>query len=135
MLPPPVSPAPKPAAKPAKPLTIASLTDAALKPSAKPAPKPPTIAPTPPAPIAAAPPAGGWVQIGTYSSSPLAEQGWRDVAKLAPAGMAGKGQRVEPVEKDGKTLYRAYITGFASRDAAEAFCGKLKAAGHACFVK
>ena len=75
------------------------------------------------------------MQIGAYSSSALAEQGWRDVAKLAPAGMTGKGERVEPVAKDGKTLYRAYITGFPTRDAAQAFCGKLKASGHACFVK
>jgi hypothetical protein len=131
-LPPPAAPA----AKPAKPMTIASLTDAALKPPVKPAPRPPALAP-PPAPVVAtaAPTGAAWVQIGAYSSSPLAEQGWRDVAKLAPSSMAGKGQRVEPVAKDGKTLYRAYITGFASRDAAQAFCGKLKAAGRACFVK
>ena len=49
--------------------------------------------------------------------------------------MGGKGKRVEQLSKDGKTLYRAYITGFSSRDAATAFCGKLKADGRACFVK
>jgi cell division protein FtsN len=124
-------------AKPAKPVTIASLTDDAMaqKPAApKTPPAPPTI--TPPAPVAAAPPSGGdWVQIGAFSSSALADKGWSDVAALAPAGMSGKGRRVEPVSKDGKTFYRTYVTGFASRDAAQAFCDRLKAAGKACFVK
>ena len=47
----------------------------------------------------------------------------------------GKGKAVEKVEKDGKTLYRTAVTGFASREAAQAFCAKLKAAGKACFVR
>jgi len=137
---------PPPAAKPAP--SIASLTDAALaqKAGAKPAPKPPpapkpALAPRPAASQpavsapAATPPAGaGWVQIGAYSSAALAQKGWSDTARLEPAGMAGKGQRIEAVEVGGKTLYRAYVTGF-SHDGAEAFCGKLKAAGKACLVK
>jgi hypothetical protein len=49
--------------------------------------------------------------------------------------MSGKGRKVEPVSRDGKTFYRTYVTGFFSRDAAQAFCDKLKAAGKACFVK
>ena len=49
--------------------------------------------------------------------------------------MTGKGKKVEALSKDGKTLYRTYITGFSTRDGATAFCGKLKAAGTACFVK
>jgi hypothetical protein len=144
---PPVAPAP---AKPVKPLTIASLTDAALSPKAAPpkpvpaklVPKPPVEAtaaaapkPTPISSTAAAPPTGGgWVQIGAYSSADLAAKGWSDTAKLEPAGMAGKGKRIESVERDGKTLYRAYVTGF-THDGAESFCGQLKAAGKACFVK
>jgi len=59
----------------------------------------------------------------------------RDVAQLEPAAMKGKGKKVEPLTRDGKDLYRTSITGFASRDAAEAFCGKLKAAGKDCIVK
>ena len=49
--------------------------------------------------------------------------------------MAGKGKRVEALSRDGKTLYRTYVTGFAGHDGAQAFCDKLKAAGKACFVK
>lgn len=143
-LPPPVAAAPpKPPpttpAKPARPVTIASLTDAAMAP--RPASKPPLFTPPPPPPpvvatTAAAPPSGtGWVQIGAFSSAALADKGWRDTAQLAPASMSGMGKRVEPVSKDGKTFYRAYVTGFSSRPAAQAFCDKLKAAGKACFVK
>jgi hypothetical protein len=123
-------------AQPAKPLTIASLTDAAIS---KPPPKPKAgvVAAAKPslAPAAVAAPAAGWVQIGAFSSPALAAKGWSDIAKLAPAAMAGKGKTVQPVTTGGTILYRTYITGFASRDAAEAFCGKLKAAGKNCFVK
>lgn len=135
----PASAAPRPVAtKPAKPVTIASLTDDAMaqKPAA-PKPPPTITPPTPVATSAAAAPASGtgWVQIGAFSSAALAEKGWGDVAALAPAGMAGKGRKVEPVSKDGKTFYRTYVTGFSGRDAAQAFCDKLKASGKACFVK
>jgi cell division protein FtsN len=132
---------PPPTPKPAKPVTIASLTDDALAPkrAVKPAAKPPLAAADIPAPEAsasgAAAPGAGWVQIGAFSSTALADKGWSDVATLAPAAMAGKGRKVEALSKDGKTLYRAYVTGFASRDTAQAFCDRLKAAGKACFVK
>ena len=42
---------------------------------------------------------------------------------------------IEPVQKDGSTLYRTQVTGFASRAEAVAYCDKLKAAGKSCFVK
>lgn len=139
-LPPPTAVAPRPAATPkpppAKPLTIASLTDDAM--TAKPPPKAAPVV-TPPAPVvptpAVAASGGSWVQVGAFSSSALADKGWSDASKLVPAAMSGKGEKVEPVSKDGKTFYRAYVTGFAGHDAAQAFCEKLKAAGKACFVK
>jgi hypothetical protein len=75
------------------------------------------------------------VQIGAYSSTALAGKGWSDIAAAYPEDMSGKGKLVEGVDKDGKTLYRAAVSGFASRADAAAFCAKLKGAGHACFVK
>lgn len=129
----PVAITPKPPA-PAKPVTIASLTDDAM--AAKPPPKPPTAiaAPAPAAPTPVTATSGGsWVQVGAFSSSALADKGWGDATKLVPA--AGRGEKVEPVSKDGKTFYRTYVTGFSGHDAAQAFCDKLKAAGKACFVK
>ena len=75
------------------------------------------------------------VQIGAYSSSALAGKGWSDIAAAFPGDMSGKGKLVEGVDKDGKTLYRAAVSGFASRADAVAFCAKLKDAGRACIVK
>ena len=75
------------------------------------------------------------VQIGAFSSRALADTGWNEAAAVAPGAAAGKGKNVEKIDKDGRTLFRTQLTGFASRADATAFCNKLKAAGKACFVK
>jgi SPOR domain len=75
------------------------------------------------------------VQIGAFSSEALADKEWSKAAAVAPGAMAGKGKRVVAVTKDGATLYRTSITGFASRDQAQALCGRLQAAGATCFVR
>ncbi|MGA0600362.1 SPOR domain-containing protein [Caulobacter sp. KR2-114] len=125
-----------PAASPAKPATppksIAAILD---QKSVRDAPVPPA---RPHAVVAAAKPTpsgAAFVQIGAFSSQALAEKGWNDAARIAPGAMAGKGKHVEPVTKDGATLYRTAITGFASKDEANALCDKLKAAGKTCFVR
>jgi len=79
--------------------------------------------------------AGAVVQIGAFSSERLADQAWNGAAEVAPGAMAGKGKHVTAMEKDGVTLYRTAITGFASRDAATALCAKLQASGKSCFVR
>ncbi|HEY3948549.1 SPOR domain-containing protein [Phenylobacterium sp.] len=104
--------------------------------AAKPAPKAEAKAGKPAAPAPAASKAGGAaVQIGAVSSQALADKAWSDAAAVAPGAAAGKGKSIEKVDKDGKTLFRVQVTGFADRAAATAFCDKLKAAGKACFVK
>lgn len=75
------------------------------------------------------------VQIGAFSSESLADQEWSKAAAVAPGAMAGKGKRVVAVAKDGATLYRTAITGFASRDQAQSLCDHLQAAGGSCFVR
>lgn len=144
----PVETASLPAAKPAAPApTIESLATAAA--TAKPAPKPVQVAQTAaPKPVAAAPttpttapkpatvstgPAS--VQIGALSSPALADKAWTDAVRLAPGLAAGKGKKVETVEKNGATLYRTSVTGFATREAAKAFCEAIAASGKSCFVK
>jgi hypothetical protein len=117
------------AAAPPKPAKAAKAAKA-VKPAAVAAT--PALAPAAPAAPAVA---GASAQIGAYSSDALAAKGWGDIAGAFPADMAGKGKHFEPVAKDGKTLYRAAVTGFASKADAQAFCAKLKAAGHACIVK
>ena len=78
---------------------------------------------------------GAVVQIGAVSSTALADKAWNDAVGIAPGLAAGKGKSVEKIEKNGGTLYRTAVTGFASREAALAFCDKLKAAGKSCFVR
>jgi hypothetical protein len=75
------------------------------------------------------------VQIGAFSSQAQADEGWSAAAAAAPGAMAGRGKKVVPLDRDGSTLYRTSITGFASRDAAQALCDRLKAAGRTCFVR
>ncbi|MDB5482291.1 MAG: hypothetical protein JWO83_3344, partial [Caulobacteraceae bacterium] len=75
------------------------------------------------------------VQIGAFSSETLADKEWSKAAAVAPGAMAGKGKRVVAVTKDGATLYRTAITGFASREQAQSLCERLQAAGASCFVR
>ena len=92
--------------------------------------------PVAPAKLAAAAPAGGVrVQIGAFSSAALADKGYSDVSTLLSGSMSGHAKHVEPVDKDGSTLYRTSVTGFSDRASAAAFCDALKAKGKICFVK
>jgi hypothetical protein len=113
-----------PALKPADAAATPAKTPAAPKPVEAAAPKP-----------AAAASGAAMVQIGAFSSQTLADRGWSDAARIAPGAAAGKGKKVEAIQKDGATLYRTAVTGFATRAEAAAFCDKLKAAGKSCFVK
>ena len=122
-----VAPAPKPAPPPAK---VAVVT-----PPPKPAEKPAPVTEKPAAKPVAVAAGGAAVQIGAVSSPALADKTWTEAVAAAPGLAAGKGKGVEKVEKDGKTLYRTSVTGFASRADAAAFCARLKTAGKACFVK
>jgi hypothetical protein len=145
--PPPEEPAPRPAPMATAPVTSAPLPApaAVTPPPAAPAPKP-AVAPAPAAsspkvvtaPAAAPKPASSGaaaVQIGAFSNQAQADKGWDDAARIAPGMIAGKGKKVEPVERNGSTLLRTSVTGFSSRSDAQAFCDALKAAGKNCFVK
>ena len=132
------APATKPAAQAGKAPSIESLATAAVSPrAAPPAAKPVAVATKPAAAPAPAASAGGpaMVQIGALSSTALADKAWSDAARIAPGMAAGKGKKVEAIDKNGTTLYRTAVTGFASRAEAKAFCDALTAAGKSCFVK
>ena len=128
------APAPAPKAEAPKPMPAPAAkapAPVAAKAAAPAKPEPKAVAPAP----AAAATGAAAVQIGAFSSQALADKGWSDAAAVAPGAAAGKGKFVEKIDKDGKTLFRTQVTGFASRADASAFCDKLKAAGKACFVK
>ncbi len=84
---------------------------------------------------ATAAPGKSVVQIGAFSSSTLADKGYADVSATLPDRMSGKAKHVQPLDKDGTTLYRTWLSGFATRADAQAFCEALKAKGKTCLVK
>jgi hypothetical protein len=100
-------------------------------------PRSPKLAKASAPPVASTPAAAGPtdVQIGAFSSAAQADAAWSAAAAAAPGAMAGHGKRVAPLTRDGATLYRAFITGFASRDDAKALCDRLRAAGRSCFLR
>ena len=133
--------APRAAADPLAALTVAAAPKATPAPVA-PAPTPAPVAPkAAPAPVAAAPapkaaPSGpASVQIGAFSTNAQAEKGFNDVAGMFPGQMAGKTKRVEAIQRDGETLLRTSVGGFASRADAEAFCAQLQSRGKTCLVR
>lgn len=148
---PPIQAAPKAAPPPAatsqalKPtIPAAAPVKAAPPPAQKVATAPPAPAPVqkavapPPEkkvvaePKAAAPASGGArVQVGAVSSTALADKAWSEA--VAAGGGSGKGKAVEKIE--GGSLYRTFVTGFASRGDAQAFCARLQSAGKSCFVR
>lgn len=121
----PAASTPAPVAAPIKPKPIQAVRP--VKPAAKAVAKPEPITETA---------SGGPVaQIGAFSSEALAQKGWSDVAALMPTQMAGKSRKVEMGAAGGKTFYRAFVGGFATKAAADSFCASLKAAGRGCMVK
>jgi cell division protein FtsN len=137
----PVAPPPVPAAEatrpPAKLVSApASAKTADATPPAPSTPAPSTPAPSTPAPNTPAPSAtGGYVlQIGSYKSHDEAEASWK-IYKAKHALAASHGDSVKQVDLGAKgTWYRLRIGGFESKDAAEAFCAKLKASGGDCIL-
>lgn len=129
----------EPALRPAIKATEAPPVKIVPPPAPKVVAKAPAPAPKAPAPkpVAAAPVAGGGavVQIGAVSSTALADKAWSEAVAAAPGLAAGKGKSVEKIERNGATLFRTAVTGFASRTDANAFCDRLKAAGKSCFVR
>ena len=129
----PAAPAPAPAA-PAPARTAPTPAPAPrTPPAAAPAPVParpttpaPAPAPTQPAPPPAASSGGSVsVQIGAFNTR---EQAQSALARIA----GGRPTRVEAVERNGATLYRAQVTGFRDRAAAQAFCA---ASAPGCLIR
>lgn len=116
-----------PAAKPAPP----PAQKVAAAPAAPPKPAPPPEKKAAPAPEPKAASGGARVQVGAVSSTALADKAWKDA--VAAGGGSGRGKAVEKIE--GGSLYRTFVTGFASKAEAQAFCAKLQAAGKSCFVR
>lgn len=130
-------PADPPAAKAPAPKTTPppAAKAVAVAPPPKAAPPPVEKAAATPAPKAAASGGGAVVQIGAVASTALADKAWSDAVAAAPGLAAGKGKSIEKIERDGGSLYRTAVTGFASKADAQAFCQRIQSAGKSCFVR
>ncbi len=75
------------------------------------------------------------VQVGASPSQDDAKGLLARVQKKFPEALAGFKTEVQTAQVEGKTVYRAVISGFAGQGDAIALCDQLKAAGQACFVR
>lgn len=82
----------------------------------------------------AAPAGGVGVQVGAYSSKAAAEAGWSKVVGQANGALSGVSHRVIEGTADNGTIFRLQAVA-PDAGAANALCGKLKAAGVSCQVK
>ncbi len=91
----------------------------------------PIPAPAVPAPAAAAS-GGALVQLGSFGSEAEANETWTAISRkygyLAPMGKS-----VQAAQVNGRTVYRLRVNA-GGAGAATSLCGKLSAAGQACFV-
>ena len=142
-----MAPVPNPpgSTAPAPRQTVASRPSAPKAAVAKAAPRPAPAAPQAPTirharagnpAMPAAPRQAGAsfaVQVGALASPALADEAWNEAVALG--GRGGRGKSVTRVQVRGATLYRTAVTGFSSKQSAEAFCSALKSAGKSCFVR
>lgn len=100
------------------------------------APAPAPAAPAPQAGAAPAAPASGGVgvQVGAFSSKDKAEAAWTQLGTKAGGALSGVSHRVVQGTAEAGTVYRLQAVA-SDAGAAQALCGKLKAAGISCQVK
>jgi cell division septation protein DedD len=75
---------------------------------------------------------GAVVQLGSFPNAGAANDEWADVSKKF-GFLAGLGKSVQQANVNGNTVFRLRVNA-GSTDQARDICGKLKAAGQACFV-
>ena len=75
---------------------------------------------------------GALVQLGSFGSEAEANETWATISKKY-AYLAAMGKSVQAAQVNGRTVYRLRINA-GGAGAATSLCGKLTAAGQACFV-
>lgn len=75
------------------------------------------------------------VQVGASPSQDDAKGILAKLQKKFPDALAGFKTDVQTAQVDGKTVYRAVVSGFGGAADANALCEQLKAGGQACFVR
>jgi hypothetical protein len=74
------------------------------------------------------------VQIGAYSTPRGSDEAWRALQSALPDKTHGLSKATTPVRAGGRTLYRTVVKGFASIEAAAAFCRVLQTSGRPCLI-
>ncbi|WP_309627709.1 SPOR domain-containing protein [Brevundimonas sp.] len=118
---PPEEAVPPPAIAPSRPVAVSKAAQA------------PTPTPVPMVPVSrTAPRAGGAsVQIAAFSGARQAQEALGKLGAL-PDPLS---TTVQSVQVDGKTIFRALVTGFETRANAKIFCEIVVESGGACFVR
>lgn len=81
-----------------------------------------------------APPAGGHiVQLGALDSEATAQRQWA-VLSARVAELAAHSPSIERFDTNGRTVWRLRVRGLASLAEANDLCGRVRAAGGACFA-
>ncbi len=112
----------------------AQMAPTAAAPTAAAAVSKPAAGAKPAAPAAPATSGGTGVQVGAFSSKDAAEAGWTKLTGQAGGALSGVSHRVMAGTADNGTIYRLQAVA-PDAGAANALCGKLKAAGISCQVK
>lgn len=122
--------------KPAETKPAPVQKEVAQKPAEKPQEKPVQTAITKPAPTTTSSTVAGaayTLQIGAYKSEAEALSAWKSYERRHPA-VGGYEPDVKMVDLGDKGVwYRLRMGAFASKDAADTLCNKLKADGGGCF--
>jgi hypothetical protein len=74
------------------------------------------------------------VQLAALPTQAAANAEWAKLSKRYATQLSGYSPVVTSVERDGKTLWRLRVSGFADVNAAKDVCANLKAAGGQCIV-
>lgn len=86
------------------------------------------------APQAAAQAGAVQVQLAAMDSQSGATTEWDRLSRRMPELLEGRHPDVQQVERDGRTLYRVRLGGFADMAQAIGFCAKVRAKGGGCSI-
>lgn len=133
----PIEPVVRPAAT--KPTVSAPVQNTQAQRAAEPTAR--AAAPTPATTVAAAKPAaaqpaevpaGPRVQLGAFASRAIATDVWKKHTSRFDY-LSGLNHSIEPVESNGKTLFRLRVAVASQKDGSD-ICGRLRVAGENCMV-
>ena len=72
------------------------------------------------------------VQLAAVDTEQAAKTEWQRLAKKIPDLLGRREPVVQKAERDGKTVWRIRLGGFADTAEATSFCSKVRAKGGAC---